>query len=322
MSSTSRSHVPRTRSRQLRSCPLRLTSPMERPRSDAFLVTANGAAGLTREQTRSRRFVTPSRGVRYSNDTPDVDASRHSAAVIGSGDGAILTDVSAARALRLPLPPWIALESDSIAISVSAPAGRNRPRRGDVRGRRLQVPPDHQADCGGVVATTPARTWLDCAEVIPVPHLVAMGDVILRRRLASRTDLTAITTWARRRRGVVSARRALPVLDERSESPGESLVRAHLVLGGIPRPECNYDIIDRGEWFARADLAWPAARVIVEYDGVVHLEERQRRSDAARRNLLQAAGWHVITLTSADLTQPWLMIAMVREALVTRGFPC
>lgn len=163
--------------------------------------------------------------------------------------------------------------------------------------------------------TTPARTWVDCAEILPAGHLVAMGDVILRRRLADRRQLAEMVTWARGRRGVVLARRVLPLLDPGSESPGESLTRTVLVLGGIPRPVCNHDVLDDGLWLARVDLAWPGQRVIVEYDGIVHLPERQRRRDAVRRNLLQQAGWQVIVFTATDVRQPERMIALVRSAL-------
>jgi very-short-patch-repair endonuclease len=90
------------------------------------------------------------------------------------------------------------------------------------------------------------------------------------------------------------------------------------VQAGIPRPVCNLDIVVEGEWLARADLAWPENRVIVEYDGAVHLDERQRRADAARRNLLQDAGWLVITFTAADLRRPWAMANLVRSALNSR----
>ncbi len=91
------------------------------------------------------------------------------------------------------------------------------------------------------------------------------------------------------------------------------------MLAGVPRPECNVDIVVNGEWLARADLAWRKARLIVEYDGAVHLSEEQRRSDAARRNLLQAAGWLVIVFTANDLRRPWLMASMVKRALRERG---
>ena len=288
-----------------------------RERNGAFTVTAAGTAGLTRDAARTRRFVAPSQGVRYPADHPDPDLARASAALIGSRESSLLAGLSAARIWQLPLPPWIGMQTpDRFAVAVAPDA--NRPRRKDVRGCRVQLPPQHVTRVQGLAVTTPARTWLDCSQHVPIAHLIAMGDAVLARRLATSEDLGQVVRWARRRRGVVNARMALPLLDPRSGSPGESLARAYLVLAGLARPCCNLDIVEDGEWLARADLAWPAARLIVEYDGIVHLTEAQRRRDAARRNLLQAAGWHVITLTAADLARPALMVDLVASALRAR----
>ncbi len=231
----------------------------------------------------------------------------------------MLCDLSAATFWNLPLPPWIGL-SDDLPVAVARPAGaqRQRQRRRGVRGRRLRLPSEHVVTRDGLLVTSPARTWLDCAEFLPIEHVVAMGDVVLRRRLCAWDECAAIVRWGRGRRGVLVARQALPLLDARAESPSESLVRCHLLLQGIPRPVCNLDIVVDGEWLARADLAWPECRVIVEYDGSVHLSEARRRSDAARRNLLQDAGWLVIVFTASDLGRPWAMANLVRSALKAR----
>jgi hypothetical protein len=214
-----------------------------------------------------------------------------------------------------PRRPWIGLHGDHLDVSVAVPADANRPQRVGVKGRRLLLPRGHLTELDGCPVTTPARTWLDCAPLVPLEHLVAMGDATLRRHLTTAAELAEVTRWAHGRRGVVKARRALPILDGRSESPGESLVRAHLVLGGTEPPECNVDIVVAGEWIARADLAWRRHRLIVEYDGSVHLTDRNRKGDAARRNLLMQAGWRVLTFTSADLAHPWTMVALVRSEL-------
>ena len=96
-------------------------------------------------------------------------------------------------------------------------------------------------------------------------------------------------------------------------------MRCHLVIAGLPRPMCNLDIVVEGEWLARADLAWPEQRVIVEYDGQGHLNEARRRTDAVRRNLLQDRGWLVIVLTARDLAHPEEFIRLVRSALMSRS---
>jgi hypothetical protein len=282
-----------------------------------FLVTADGSPGLSRRQTNSDRFVAPSRGVRFAADVPDTRAARRESAVLATRAGSLLAGVSGAEHWGLPIPPWIGLD-DAAAVVVAVPPGSAHPARRGVHGRRLDLPPEHVTVHRGVAVTTPARTWLDCAADIPIEYLIAMGDAILRLGLASEADLADVTRWAYRRRGVLSARRALPWLDARSESPGESRARALLVLNGVPRPVCNMDVHHAGRWIARVDLCWPEQRVIVEYDGAVHLQEQQRRRDARRRNELVAAGWLVITFTADDLRYPWLMATQVKRALADR----
>lgn len=284
----------------------------------AFLVTASGAAPLTRKQARGRAFVAPSRGVRYRADAPDSRSAAAEAALVATRPGSLLCDVSAAGHWRLPLPPWLSRRDPAAPVAVAVEPGGAHPERRGVRGRRLDVPNEHLWVQGSVRVTTPARTWLDCAELISIEHLVAMGDAILRRGLADEADLANVVAWGRGRRGVVSARRALRWLDPGAESPQESVVRCHLLMGGVRRPLCNLDIVVDGEWLARADLAWPEERVIVEYDGAAHLSERQRRADAARRNLLQDRGWLVIVLTARDLRYPHQMVELVRSALRSR----
>lgn len=289
------------------------TSPPPRP-IEPFLVSRSGGAGLTRRQTRSVRFAVPSAGVRLLRDLPP-DGYR-AAAVLGAGPDAVLTDLSSARHWRLPLPPWQTDESGT--VTVGRPAGGGRPERADTHGRRVLLPAEHVTTMNGVRITTPARTWLDCAAHLPLVHVVAMGDHILRHEMATEDDLRDLVAWAPRRRGVVAARTALPLLDRRSESPQESVVRAHIVLFGLPRPVCNLDVFHDGMWLARVDLAWPEALLAVEYDGMGHLDEAQRRRDAWRRNALQRAGWLVITLTADDLRHPELMCRRIAEALRQR----
>lgn len=283
----------------------------------AFLVTTDGADGLTRHRASSPQFVAPSRGVRFAADAPDPVHALRDAVLLGSRDGAVLTSVTAADHWGLPLPPWIGL-SDNHPTVIAVPAGSAHPNRRGVRGRRLDLPAEHVTEHRGLAVTTPARTWVDCAADIPLVHLIAMGDAALHAGLASDQELRAMVNWAFRRRGVANARRALSLLDCRAESPGESLTRAYLVLDGLPRPQCNLDISIDGRWVARVDMCWPEQRVIVEYDGAVHLQERQRRRDARRRNELLADGWLVITITADDLRHPGRLVAQVAGALASR----
>lgn len=287
---------------------------------DGFAVDSLGALGLTRHRLDGLDLLVPSRGLRVRPDADDYRAGHAAAVLAGVKPGSVICGTTAAHLWGLPLPPWLSVADDS-QIEVAAVPGGSHADRPNVRGRRLVVPPDHRTAIADVAVTTVPRTWLDCAADLPLEYVVAMGDFALHRHLTTEAELDAMLHWAFRRRGVGVARRARPILDHRAESPGESRLRALLVVGGVPRPECNRDIIERGEWLARADLAWPEQRVIVEYDGVVHLDEKQRRKDATRRNLLQECGWLVIVVTADQLAKPWVLTAHVNNALRARTNP-
>ena len=71
----------------------------------------------------------------------------------------------------------------------------------------------------------------------------------------------------------------------------------------------------------RLDLAYPAHRVAVEYDGEEwhHLTEEQRENDRTRREWLRQQGWTVIVVDKDgvhDRSQRWLR--ELREALRPR----
>lgn len=280
---------------------------------DVFLVSAMGGAGLSRNQARGRAFVSPSAGVRQRRETVGDPISDARAALAACGPDAVATDLAAARIWGLPLPRTLPV--DQSVISVANHPGGSRTQRRGTRGRRLKLPPFHVTQVDGVTVTTPVRTWLDCAPWLRRSDLVAMGDAILHRRLGTPEEFQHLLTWGYRRRGMAAVRAAVPILDGGAESPAESWVRVLFVDGDLPAPRCNVDIMHGDQWIARVDMVWVDERVIVEYDGAVHLDEGQRRRDAERLNALQAAGWRVIVLTADDLRRPRQTVALVRDAL-------
>ena len=292
--------------------------PVDEDPPDVFTVTRSGAGALTHRQTFSRRFRRPSRGVRVRADVDMTFSAAVDSALAGCVPGSVVVGLTAARLWNLPVPPWI-MDAD-LPVEVAVPPGDAHARRRGVRGRRLDVPPHHLTQRDGRPVTTAARTWVDCAASLPLPHVVAMGDAALHRRMTTVEDIRTVLHWAYGRRGVATARAAWALLDAGSESPGESLLRVGLLGEGVPRPVCNHTVVEGGEWLARVDLAWPEYRIAVEYDGIVHLAEARRRSDARRRNLLVQHGWVVITATADDLRRPWVIAAHVRLALRSRGY--
>jgi very-short-patch-repair endonuclease len=100
------------------------------------------------------------------------------------------------------------------------------------------------------------------------------------------------------------AARAIALADGRAESPQETRARVKLVLAGFPPPVPQFEVRVDGQFVARLDLAWPEARVAVEYDGVWHAGPRQLTLDRLRTNRLLDAGWRVYSLTAGDLKDP------------------
>jgi hypothetical protein len=154
----------------------------------------------------------------------------------------------------------------------------------------------------GLYVTTVTRTWLDLATNLALEDLVAVADAALRRRLVTVDQLTtAVDSWWRRP-GVALLRTALPLVEPATDSPMETRLRLLLVLGGLPVPVANRDVIVDGAWLARPDLSYPELRIAIEYDGDHHRVERgQWQSDIARRRLLEDAGWVVLVFTADDV---------------------
>lgn len=136
----------------------------------------------------------------------------------------------------------------------------------------------------GLRVTTPARTFVDLGASLRVEDLVAVGDTLMRRDLADPYEIATVLTTRRHVPGVATARRALPLLDGRAESPRESRLRALVVLAGLPAPAPNGVIRDGdGQFLARGDLVYEELRIVIEYDGGDH-------ADPARRQLHNRPG--------------------------------
>lgn len=84
----------------------------------------------------------------------------------------------------------------------------------------------------GLRVTTPAETLLACARDLHILDLVLMADCALRRKHCTLTDLAIVAR--QRRRGAPLLRRVIPMLDPRSESAWESVMRVLHRAADIP----------------------------------------------------------------------------------------
>jgi hypothetical protein len=142
-----------------------------------------------------------------------------------------------------------------------------------------------------------------------------MLDGMVRAGHVDSADLRALETGATGRWPGTRVSTVVPLVDGRSQSPPESWVRVVCVRAGRPLPVPQFVVIEAGEFLGRVDLAWPDARLVVEYEGAHHFEGIHISRDDDRYRLLVAAGWRVIRLSAADLRDMDAVVARIREAL-------
>lgn len=123
----------------------------------------------------------------------------------------------------------------------------------------------------------------------------------------------------RSKRGIHRAQMLLALATGKAESPPESMLRLIVVEAGLPVPEAQYEItaID-GRRLYVLDLAWPALRIALEYDGFAAHEER-REHDAERDERMAGRGWVTIRATAADLRDPSRVLAELRAHFERRA---
>ncbi|WP_285116014.1 DUF559 domain-containing protein [Leifsonia sp. fls2-241-R2A-40a] len=219
---------------------------------------------------------------------------------------------TAAQLYGAPLPAHLQRD-ERIHLTVQTPA--RAPQIGSAVGhvtRELVV-----ADCRGLPVTRPEKIWVDLAESLTREELIALGDYFLAHDLASPESLAEALGSSRGRRGIATARLALPLVRAGSESPMESALRVLLHDQGLAPPDPNYSIHGPdGRFLARVDLAYADHRVAVEYEGDHHRVERtQWHKDIHRQGRLEDLGWRVIRVTAGDLADPYELLARIRHAL-------
>jgi uncharacterized protein DUF559 len=101
----------------------------------------------------------------------------------------------------------------------------------------------------------------------------------------------------------VALRRAVEYIEPLAESPMETRLRMLLVLGGLPRPLAQVEILEAdGALAGRLDLYYPAQRLGLEYDGAAHRESLVE--DNRRQNRLLRAGIRLLRFTADDMRSP------------------
>ncbi|MGH3945557.1 MAG: DUF559 domain-containing protein [Pseudonocardiaceae bacterium] len=190
-----------------------------------------------------------------------------------------------------------------------------------LRVHREQLADDEVETVGGLVVTSALRTAYDLARWSTLVEGVVAADALGR---IGHFGPTALVGLAARYPGARWRRRVplvAELMDPRAESAMETRCRMSLVLRGLPRPELQYQVCDElGDHVAWLDMAYPAARAGVEFDGQHHQEAPAFRADLARHNRLAALGWTVLRASATDvLRNPDRFAAQVRAVLRQRA---
>lgn len=208
------------------------------------------------------------------------------------------------------------------SIEVLVPRGC-RSRLGKLRLHTSRfLNPEELVVVGGIPATSPARTIVDIA---PRLHARRSEQIILdavRRDLSSVEDLLEELGRRDRRPEAATLAEILSSLtgaEVNLESPLEGRALQLFRRWRLPEPRLQEVIRDReGNFLARVDFCWPAARVVVELDGsAYHRGPFAAAHDRRRRARLEEEGWTVVVLTAEDLhtTSRPRTLARLRTAL-------
>jgi very-short-patch-repair endonuclease len=281
--------------------------------SRAQLISSGIQTDAIKGRVRSGRLHPLHRGVYLVGHAVLAHGARELAAALACGAGTVVSHVSAAYLWQLlPYPA----NPGPVHVTIR---GRERARRAGIRIHCVQAIDRRDIRAiHGIPITTPARTLLDLARVLP-PRLLerAIAEAQVRR-LVKRGDLEDQLGRNPRRPGTRALRRLLD-LDggpafTRSEAERRMLrlVRA----AELPIPRVNSRL---GRY--EVDSLWPKQRLVVEVDSFRFHSPRARfERDRARDAELAAAGYTVIRVTWRQLVEaPEAVAARVAAALAVRS---
>ncbi len=286
-------------------------SPLPKGLSAApFTVHEARAAGLTRGRLRAADLTSTGR-LLYQRSDWEFDLPGVARALSAATPGAWISHLTAAALLGLWLPPWL---QDSRELHLSKPKALPPARRSGVVGHTVLAFPDETMCWEGIHMSTPARTWLDLARLLPLEHLVAVGDQLVRPPRpasscgrkpgpASRSCGWSLPGTQRSR---ASSRRVTAVELFRcgSDSAPETFLRLALTDAGLPEPGLQVRI-DPGRSPTRRPPTSGTGprRIAIQYDGGHHLSTRTavpRQPRGMQPSMLPAGG----TSSSTPTTLP------------------
>lgn len=304
-----------------------------------FSVAQAEAAGVSRSRLRARDLEHPFHAVRSVSHTPTAQTAESRMLARARQFATVMRDsqffghVTAAVIWGVPLSATVI--HDELDVAVFAP--RRTPRGRGVKGYALA--PSHGSVRGhpelGWRVASPATTWAMLGARLTHPYdLVAAADYFVRiprrpggfapppRPAWATIDELESAVGAGRRPGIGALRAALPRVRTGASSRRETWLRLILIDAGLPEPVLDYDVLDDdGRFVACLDLAYPALKIGIEYDGDHHRTDPvQWARDVDRLDRLAEEGWRVIRATKRHIftMSGVVVVQRVRTAIEAR----
>ena len=176
-------------------------------------------------------------------------------------------------------------------LSVFSPPG-HRLRNGLTSSGERRLASDDVVELNGLLVTTPLRTACDLGRLLHRDQAIAALDSLAALGHFSLDELLAAVERYKGYRGVIQLRWLVLIVDPRSQSPGESILRLRWLDAGLPRPQCQVEVpTPWGRPYA-IDIGLPELRFGGEYDGEEFHGEEQEAHDLTRRRWLgEERGW-------------------------------
>lgn len=269
-----------------------------------FIADRHGACGRSRADLRRalssgavRRLL---RSVYVAADVPDSQGLRARAASLIVPEHAVVSDRSAAWLHGVDAFDPAALDVPPALEMVMVGKTNGSSRAGVIGGVRDLAPTD--VTCvDGVRVTTPLRTAADLGCLRGRSAAYAAMCLLARAGGFGVPELSGLLPRFAGRRGVIQLRELVPLVEPRSESPGECWTLLVILDAGLARPTPQHEFWLEGWGLVRLDFAYPHLKVCVEYDGEEFHDEESRAHDEARRWHLRQQGWVVIVVRKEDL---------------------
>lgn len=278
--------------------------------------------GLTpaaiKHRLRTGRWEVIAVGVYRLPGSPPTWEQRLQGVVFAAGPAAAASHRSAAALLHIP-----GFERRGL-VEVTTPRPRRHRTEGELVHRWRPFPAHHLTVVDGIVTTRVARTLCDLAGVLHPARIERAIDNCLAMGVATPGALqSAFADLAGRgRKGTTTMRHLLAARSEGYVPPASELEARFLELvreAGLQEPVRQLDAGDDEIWVGRVDVAYPAARLLIELDSHRHHSSKlDQEADVERDRRLVGAGWRVVRFTWDDLlTKPDWVVSELHRLLAT-----